>query len=87
MSHYENYNNTAKNYDKTRLPIGVDIIKETFEQSDTPLEKQVILDAGCGTGNYTLALDLVRVLTILVPWRTILVRLLTIPVRLSTFSV
>ena len=56
MSHYENYNNTAKNYDKTRLPIGVDIIKETFEQSDTPLEKQVILDAGCGTGNYTLAL-------------------------------
>ena len=56
MSHYEKYDNTAKNYDKTRLPIGVDIIQETFRRSDTPLEKQIILDAGCGTGNYAMAL-------------------------------
>jgi len=56
MSLYENYSCTAKNYDKTRLPIGVEIIRETFGRSPTPIRRQRILDAGCGTGNYTLAL-------------------------------
>ncbi|MDA1278400.1 MAG: methyltransferase domain-containing protein [Verrucomicrobia bacterium] len=56
MSLYENYNQTAKNYDKTRLPIGLEIIRETFARSSMPILEQGILDAGCGTGNYARAL-------------------------------
>ena len=56
MSQYENYHQTAGTYDQTRVPIGVDIILETFGRHEKPLDEQRILDAGCGTGNYTEAI-------------------------------
>ena len=55
-SGYENYDETARSYDQTRVPIGIEIIIGLFECSPHPLSEQVILDAGCGTGNYVSAL-------------------------------
>lgn len=66
MSQYENYDKTAQNYDKARSPVGVEIIRETFRRSATPLKEQCILDAGCGTGNYTLAIieDVAKIISL-----------------------
>ncbi len=52
MSSYENYTQTSKNYDKTRRPIGTEIIVGCFAHAPVPLDQTVVLDAGCGTGNY-----------------------------------
>lgn len=54
---FENYHETSKNYDNTRVPVGTDILLECFASSPCPLQDQTILDAGCGTGNYIRALD------------------------------
>ncbi len=56
MSSYENYSETSQCYDTTRIPVGVEIISGCLAQSQTPLAQQHLLDAGCGTGNYTMAL-------------------------------
>ena len=56
MSRYETYQVTSKNYDKTRVPVGVEVILGTFATCGVPLSDQRILDAGCGTGNYIAAL-------------------------------
>ncbi|MGI9310440.1 MAG: class I SAM-dependent methyltransferase [bacterium] len=56
MSTYQNYSAAAQAYDATRAPVGVEIIVGCLAQSDTPLARQRVLDAGCGTGNYALAL-------------------------------
>ncbi len=56
MSSYENYSRTAPRYDATRVPVGVEIITGCLAQGETPLGEQHLLDAGCGTGNYTAAL-------------------------------
>ncbi len=53
---YENYNETSQNFDKTRKPIGIEIILGCLTRSATPLDDIVLLDAGCGTGNYARAL-------------------------------
>ena len=54
---YENYSIVALSYDDTRVPIGLEIILGCFAATDNrPLHEQVILDAGCGTGNYIEAL-------------------------------
>lgn len=53
---YENYNATSLDYDKTRIPIGLEIILGHFASTARPLSEQRILDAGCGTGNYSHAL-------------------------------
>ncbi len=54
---YENYSVTSQTYDTTRNPIGLEIILGCFAATNTrPLHEQVILDAGCGTGNYLQAI-------------------------------
>lgn len=56
MSSYENYTVTSAHYDATRGPIGVEVILGCLARSGRPLSEQVLVDAGCGTGNYSAAL-------------------------------
>jgi len=56
MSSYENYSTTSAHYDSTRDAIGVEIVLGCLARSGRPLSEQVLLDAGCGTGNYSRAL-------------------------------
>ncbi len=55
MSTYENYSETSKSYDKTRVPIGVEIILGCLARAPIPLARMKLLDAGCGTGAYSQA--------------------------------
>ncbi len=56
MSSYENYTVTSAHYDATRAPIGVEIILGCLARGGAPLAEQILVDAGCGTGSYSLAL-------------------------------
>jgi SAM-dependent methyltransferase len=56
LSSYENYTHKSGNYDKTREPIGTEILVGCFAHAPVPLDRTVVLDAGCGTGNYSDAL-------------------------------
>ena len=56
MSLYESYNKTCRNYDKTRVPIGLEILHSCLIRSGLPLSQLRLLDAGCGTGSYSRAL-------------------------------
>ena len=56
MSSYEDYTSTARNYDRTRVPIGVEIILGCLAGTGRSLGDLTLLDAGCGTGNYSAAL-------------------------------
>ena len=56
MSSYENYTATSEHYDATREPIGVEIILGCLARGPRALSEQVVVDAGCGTGNYSAAL-------------------------------
>ncbi len=56
MSSYENYTTTSAHYDSTREPIGIEIILGCLARSGRPLAEQILVDAGCGTGSYSLAL-------------------------------
>ena len=56
MSAYENYTAVAADYDRTRVPIGVEIILGCLASASGPLSSMRVLDAGCGTGSYTAAL-------------------------------
>ena len=56
MSTYANYSKTSHVYDKTRSAASVDIIREKLEDWSLPLNQQVLVDAGCGTGLYSEAL-------------------------------
>src|SRR5918997_1276685 len=56
MSSYENYTQKSRNYDKTREPVGTEISIGCFAHAPVPLDRAVILDAGCGTGNYSRAM-------------------------------
>lgn len=50
---YEDYQTTSKNYDDTRVSLGLKILLGTFVQHPTKsLDKQRLLDAGCGTGSF-----------------------------------
>ena len=53
---FENYNETSKSYNQTRTPIGLGSILGCLALNPLPLSEQVILDGGCGTGNYIHAL-------------------------------
>lgn len=53
MSSFENYEATSRHYDKTRVPVGSEIILgclSLLPRKDSGLE---LLDAGCGTGAYS----------------------------------
>jgi ubiquinone/menaquinone biosynthesis C-methylase UbiE len=56
VSSYENYSATSGNYDETRAPVGVEVIAQCLATSPITLADQVLVDAGCGTGNYSQAL-------------------------------
>ena len=56
MSAYENYTAVAADYDRTRVPIGVEIILGCLASASRPLASMRVLDAGCGTGSYAAAL-------------------------------
>ena len=56
MSSYEDYSSTSAHYDATRAAIGVEVILGCLARGGRPLSGQVLLDAGCGTGNYSAAL-------------------------------
>lgn len=56
MSSYEDYTHKSGNYDRTREPVGTEIIVGCFAHAPVPLDRTVILDAGCGTGSYSEAL-------------------------------
>jgi 2-polyprenyl-3-methyl-5-hydroxy-6-metoxy-1,4-benzoquinol methylase len=56
MSSYENYTQKSGNYDKTREPVGTEIIVGCFAHAPVPLDRMRVLDAGSGTGSYSQAL-------------------------------
>lgn len=56
MSGYEDYTRISNHYDVTRQPLGLEIILGCLALHGTPLKETVLVDAGCGTGNYARAL-------------------------------
>ena len=56
MSSYEDYTRASGNYDKTREPVGIEVLVGCFAHAPAPLDRTVVLDAGCGTGSYSDAL-------------------------------
>ncbi|NEQ82656.1 MAG: class I SAM-dependent methyltransferase [Moorea sp. SIO2I5] len=54
---FENYQETSKSYDTTRVSIGKEILLGCFASTPRPLSQQIVLDGGCGTGNYIEALN------------------------------
>src|SRR5919107_2373942 len=56
LSSYEDYTHKSVNYDKTREPVGTEILVGCFAHAPVPLDRTVVLDAGCGTGSYSQAL-------------------------------
>ena len=56
MSHFENYQNVSRFYDNTKTAVGVDLIRNQLENGELPINKQLLVDAGCGTGLYSAAL-------------------------------
>ena len=52
MSAYENYTAVSADYDRTRVPVGVEIILGCLAFGGRPLASLRLLDAGCGTGSY-----------------------------------
>ena len=53
MSTYENYSKTSDVYDNTRSADGVEIIHQALGQSKIPINEQILVDAGCGTGLFS----------------------------------
>ena len=56
MRSYEDYTRKSANYDKTREPVGTEILVGCLAHAPVPLDQTVVLDAGCGTGSYSEAL-------------------------------
>ena len=56
MSAYENYTAVSKDYDRTRIPVGLEIILGCLASVGRSLASLRLLDAGCGTGSYCAAL-------------------------------
>ena len=48
----KNYTAVSEDYDRTRVPIGIEIILGCLASGGCPLASLRLLDAGCGTGNY-----------------------------------
>ena len=56
MSAYENYTAVSEDYDRTRIPVGLEIILGCLASVGRSLASLRLLDAGCGTGSYCAAL-------------------------------
>ena len=56
MSHYEQYDDTSRHYDRTRVAVGAEIILGCLARQGKPLAEMAVLDAGCGTGAYSQAI-------------------------------
>ena len=58
VSAYEDYTAVSADYDRTRVPVGVEIILGCLAAAAAggPLARLRVLDAGCGTGSYAAAL-------------------------------
>ena len=56
MSHFENYQHVSRCYDNTRTAVGVDLIRNHLQNGELPINKQLLVDADCGTGLYSTAL-------------------------------
>lgn len=56
MSKYERYDAVATGYDQSRIALGAEIIAAQLAAGAEPLGSLALLDAGCGTGNYSAAL-------------------------------
>lgn len=56
MSVYEDYDTRSGSYDTTRRPVGSEIILGCSTRTGRALRELTVLDAGCGTGNYTAAI-------------------------------
>ena len=56
MSAYENYTAVSVDYDRIRVPVGVEIILGCLAAGREALSSLRLLDAGCGTGSFTAAL-------------------------------
>lgn len=56
MSSYENYHETSRVYDKTRSAAGIEMIRRVLAEEPLSPQQQVLVDAGCGTGLYAVAL-------------------------------
>lgn len=54
---YENYSERSQCYDDTRVPLGIGLLLKLLEAGGLVLERCRMLDAGCGTGSYLLALE------------------------------
>lgn len=52
MSRIEDYTASSTNYDRTRVPVGVDMLLSLLGGCGAPPNEMWLLDAGCGTGNY-----------------------------------
>ena len=50
---YENYDEKSKTYTSLRRAIGLDSMINHYKENKKPIAEQLFLDAGCGTGNYT----------------------------------
>jgi SAM-dependent methyltransferase len=57
QSTYENYAATSASYDQTRTAVGVDAILGLLRAGGLDPQRLRLLDAGCGTGSYLLALS------------------------------
>ena len=53
---YESYDQVSNRYDKTRAVIGWEIIHGCIKSIQKPIQDLHLIDAGCGTGNYSVAL-------------------------------
>ncbi len=56
MSTYENYSDTSNSFDSTRTAVAYEIWLGHLLASGRPLDTLRLLDSGCGTGNYSIAL-------------------------------
>ena len=55
MSQYEQYDVTSDSYDRTRQPVGLEVVLGALLLGPRPLAAQRVLELGCGTGNYLAA--------------------------------
>lgn len=53
MSTYENYSEVSRHYNKTRVPVGAEILIGVLALSRQSRSGLGLLDAGCGTGAYS----------------------------------